>query len=267
VSALCGFVLAGGRRGLVLASIPTSAFILGALALVPLVDRLALWIVPVVYLGVVLFVDTTVRRTAIANRRWRAVWAIAASVAIALVLPLSLDVFSLGWAQYRLGRWPTGNNGVDDRTGVGWLMAQRREGDVVITTQMGAPAVWWYGNAALSDPAGGRALPGGTPILEAALDAAAACPPDPLERLLTRYRRALIYSGFEDQPVGFPALLVERLSRRGTVVAEGRFDLHGYAAVVDLGDRTEPVADVGVAPGAGTARLSGCIVGRAAARW
>jgi hypothetical protein len=267
VSAFCGFVLAGRHRGPVLAALPLSAFVLGALALVPLVDRLALWVVPVSYLGAVLFVEETVRRAANAGRSWRPAWVMAVLAATALVVPVSLDVFSRGWIDYRFGRWPTGNNGVDDRAAVRWLMGQRRVGDVLITTQMGAPAVWWYGNAPVSDPAGGRALPDGTPILEAALEAAGTCPPDPLDTLLAGPRRVLIYSGFQDQPAGFSALLVQRLSRRGTVVAERHFDLNGHAAVVDLGAAEEPagaVSDTGVAR---PIALRGCVVGRPARRW
>jgi hypothetical protein len=268
VAAFCGFVLAG-RRGLVLAALPLSAFALGALALVPLIDRLALWVIPVSYLGVVLFLDETSRQAATARGGRRALWGAAALVAIALVVPVSADVFSDGWTAYRAGRWPTGNNGVNDREAVRWLMMQRRAGSVLITTKMGAPAVWWYGEAPLADPVEGRALPDGTAILEAALDPGGRCPPDPLDEALTGPLRVLVYSGFQDQPVGFAALLVERLARRGgTIVAERRFDINGYAAVVDLAATEnhagrDAVATASVQP----VPLHGCIAGRPARRW
>jgi hypothetical protein len=265
LSAVAGFLLAGRQVGAVLAAMPLSAFAWAGVGLVPVHDRLALWTAPALYLGIVCFVERAVRRTRATERRFlRGAMAAAAIVA---VTPLVTDIFDRGWVEYRDGRWPTGNHGLHDRTAVRWLLGQRRAGDVIVTTRMGAPAVWWYGVVAIGNPSAGRTLSDGTSILLAAIDRAGTCTRDPLLDLLSGHRRVLMYVGFPDEPPGFIDLLLARLSQVGTIVTERRFDLVGRTAIVELGGPT-PRTDVPAAPAAGpTSALRGCIEGRPAERW
>jgi hypothetical protein len=240
-----------------------SAFVWAILGLVPVHDRLALWMVPALYLGIAFCLEGALRP----SHHRRAVRWLAAVAAIALVVPLSLNIFDRGWLEYRAGRWPEGNGGMDDRTGIEWLLGQQRAGDIVIATRMSTPALWWYGDVPVGDPHAGRTLADGTPILQAALDRAAACPRDALLDLVTGHRRALMYVGFPDEPAGFSNLLLTRLSRVGTVTAEHRFGLVGHAAVIDLGTPALHELSAGHDAAVPDVPLSGCLVGLPAARW
>ena len=97
---LCGFAMAERRLGVVLAAVPLSALALGALRVVPLHDRLALWIVPALYLGVALFVDGGVRRARPSSaRHWGLRLLMVVSVA-ALAGPVCADIIARGWLEY-----------------------------------------------------------------------------------------------------------------------------------------------------------------------
>src|SRR5690606_15787573 len=61
MAACAGFAALGGRTGALLASVPLSAFVFSIARLAPMQDRLALWIVPVMYLGMALLADWSVR--------------------------------------------------------------------------------------------------------------------------------------------------------------------------------------------------------------
>jgi len=265
ISAVAGFFLAGRRIGPVLAAMPFSSVVLGALGIVPLEDRLALWMVPVMYLGIATFVEGAVRQARIADRR--PVRLTVAAVAIGLAGPMCADIVDRGWLEYRAGRGPTGNGGTDDRSSVRWLMDQRRAGDVMITTEMGAPGVWWYGAVPIGDVPAGAVTEEGMPILAAALEPGDSCPPDPLEDLLRGRRRVLMHVGFPDQATGFSDVLLARLSRLGAIVGERRFDLIGHAAVVELGTPEPPGLATAGARAENAPALGGCLVGRPAHRW
>ena len=187
------------------------------------------------------------------------------AVLAALVAPVSADIVGRGWREYRGGRWPHSNQGLQDRDAIRWLLARRQPGDVIITTRLGAPALWWYGEVPVHGPSAGGAMPDGTPILEAAREPGHACDSGSVTELMCGYRRALVYSGFPDQPAGFVDLLLDTLAPAGAVAEERHFDLLGHAAVVELGSAA-----------AGRARrarvvegvtLDGCVSLAPARRW
>ena len=186
----------------------------------------------------------------------------------ALAGPVCGDIIARGWREYRYGRSPDSNHGLNDRAAVGWLMDQRRPGDVVMTTHLGVPAFWWYGGIPLSGPSAGGTLPDGTPIVEVGIRSGDECAPDHLRALLGDRRRVLVYSGFPDQPAGFDDLLLARLSAYGTVTAERRFAASSRAAVLEL--RAAPgvsgATDVAAAVAPATP-LDGCIGGMVTERW
>ena len=166
--AACGFAY-GARPalGLVFATVPLSAFAFAGLRLVPLYQRLSLWIVPALYVGLALIVDRVVRfgRDAYHRRQWTYL-TLAALFALA-ALRLCDDIFGRGKEDMRVARPPDNKHELDDRAAVRWLMRQRQPGDAVMTTHLGWPAVWWYGGIPIgnSEAAAGR-LPDGSAMLK-----------------------------------------------------------------------------------------------------
>jgi hypothetical protein len=266
LAALCGFGLAWRRLGMFLTVMVASAFALGALALVPLHDRLSLWIVPALYLGIAFFVDAAARvaRDGWVRRRWLPM--MPALAALAVVVSLGKDIVDRGVHELRFGREAGSNHGLDDRAAIGWLMRQRQPGDALMTTHFGLPAVWWYGGIAVGDANAGERLRDGSPILRAAhADSAPDCAPDALRHALGHRDRVLVYSGFPETPDGFDDLLIGRLSDLGVVTAHREFALISRAAVIDL--RPGSTVRGSAAPRAEGARPPGCVLLSPARRW
>lgn len=276
LSAAGGFALsASPLLGVVLAPVLLSAFVLGALGLVPLYQRVSLWVVPALYIGIALFADSAVRfgRNAYRRRSWtRAAFA----VVIALIgFQLCADVFRRGKQHLQVGRPVNSNHELDDRTAVKWLMEQRQPGDAVMAmTLLSLPAVWWYGRIPISDPAlgGSRHSDGGPVLVVEYASPRAACGPNELGAALDGRRRVLVYFGFgSDRPPGFEDLVLESLGRLGVIAATRAFAENGRAAVVNLTLRPQPQgtvvdADRTGAPANALAR-DGCISVRPARRW
>ena len=122
-----------------------------ACALMPLYERLSLWFVPALYLGIALSAD-------------RAVWLLrekplkhcvdefaAAAVAIATVVrPSAWISLNAGFRTFALER--PARQQSRDRRPRGCRMADGssgRPGDVLITTHHALPAIWWYGGVSL----------------------------------------------------------------------------------------------------------------------
>jgi hypothetical protein len=141
VAAGAGFVF--GRRphlGAPFASVPVSALLLASCRLVPLYERLSLWVVPALYVGIALLLDAAVGR--LRRRPSQASWqraALATGAAI-LALVVSGDIVRRGVFDLRHGRPSRNNHQLDDRAAVDWLIAQRRPQDVLVTTHLGLPA-------------------------------------------------------------------------------------------------------------------------------
>ena len=275
LAAASGFVLLMRARpalGLTLAMIPLCALVFAAVRLVPLYERLSLWVVPALYVGIAFSADSSVRRGhgAFVRRNW-----IALSVAVALAsvaFPACSDIVYRGKNSMR-DRPFASNHQLDDRTAVRWLLMKHMPGDALITTHLSLPAVWWYGGMTFSNP--GRddsGQPERSPILEAHAATGSEClRATGLREALQGRRRAIVYLGFrfDDEPKGFDDLLLASLRELGTMTAAGRFAELNFAAVFDLGVPTAappPIArdqDSGHAPG----RANGCLTLRPAARW
>lgn len=229
-------LVAGAPRPLawLMATVPLSAFVLASLQLVPLFERLSLWIVPSLYVAVALLADRALRRPATPlPLAWRQRGL--AGIAVVAVALVGADVVRRGAGEMR--RTTGSNHALDDRRGVAWLLQQGRPGDVVLTTRLALPAVWWYGGVDLGAPGGSR-LADGSPVMEVAYRAPGeACDEASLARALRGRDRALVYFGFrfDDVPAGFDGLLIDRLLELGTVRAVETFASTGRAVVVDLG--------------------------------
>ncbi|HEY6360698.1 MAG TPA: hypothetical protein VIX63_06315, partial [Vicinamibacterales bacterium] len=272
--AACGFALSVSRPlGVILAAMTVSAFPYAALRLVPLQARLALWIVPAVYMGIAIFCDSAVRftRNALVRRRWTRL--LLAGGMTFLGFSLCVDISRRGLEDYRHGRPRDDKQGLDDRAAVHWLMLQSRPGDAWMTTRLAMPAIWWYGGMPLTgaDSAGGRD-PNGGPIFEVGYsESESECRQHALDITIRGQRRVLVYSGFPDVPDGFDDLLLGRLAALGTLREHRRFAVIGRAAVFDLTLPATP-DDVAALPPlswrrAPPPRLGGCVVARPAKRW
>lgn len=265
LAALAGVVIAWrqSRLALFVSLVPLSAAVWTLFRLVPLGDRVSLWMVPALYVGIALAIDGGVRVWSSGRRRTAA--SIVAAGVTGLVGVMALLEIANGRGVLMRGRQAT-NHGFDDRSAVQWLMAQRETGDALISTRNGLPALWWYGSIPIRVP---KAHPDGGPIFELS-QANAPCDHRSIATMLSKQRRVLVYLGWmDDRPIGLDELLVLRLREIGTIVASRDF-ARGRGLVVDL--RTPavdapfpPPADVG--PSLDASRLDGCLRLLPARRW
>ena len=237
-----------GRRDLALlfATVPAAAVLLTALRVVPFYERLTLWMVPSLYVGVALLADVAwvsliagrpgagrsedrplqpseVRRGRPSGRPTPRVTAAAAVLVIVGLLCGDITVRGL---QEGVGRARSvgDNHRLDDRAAVRWLKSEKQPGDVWITTHYGVPAIWWYAGIA------------GERIIEVGhRPDGPECRDDGLVAALAAAPRVLVYLGFrfDDVPPGFDDLLVRRLSALGSVTAFRPFAGASDALIVD----------------------------------
>jgi hypothetical protein len=234
--AAAGFAFSRSRLAAVFAIVPVSAFAYAIAGLVPLYERFSIWIVPALYVGVMLLAD----RAALAipsawhDRRW-----MQGAVSIATLLltfQLVTDIVSRGYDALDVPP-PIDSHQLNDRSAVRWLRAQRRPGDTLVTTRLGGPAIWWYGRISIAHPDSNAIRSEGYvmtyeppgPRCRASLDV----PPDT--------HRLLVYLGFPDVPDGFERLLKQTLDQAGMTTGYQEYADSGRVFVVDL-DRRSPNA-------------------------
>ena len=260
--------------GFVILSVPATAFVLAAVRLVPLSDRLALWTVPAVYAAVAVAVDDLITRvrSSFGARDWvRGVFA--APLAVVAVWACA-NVVERGRIQFTVGG---GNHELDDRRSIRLLMAQRQPGDVLLTTHLGLPAVWWYGMVPISEPNFGSRHPqDGAPIFEVThlYPDAHGCRGrrrTQLGEALAGSRRAAVYLGFAARvPPEFPNLVLDELSALGAVVVYRQVG-EGITAIFDLtlppNSWRSSVDVVGDRTAVPSGRDAGCVGVRIARRW
>jgi hypothetical protein len=225
LAALAGFA-AGAAAGRPLAwcfaTVPVAAILLTALRLVPFFERITLWLVPALYVGVALLADVAWNAAA---RRGRISMRVPAAVAF-MAAALSCGDIAVRGAQAGVDRARSAdeNHALDDRAAVRWLNAQKQPGDVWMTTHYGVPAIWWY--AGIHDQR----------IVEVAHQPEGPeCRTDTLSAALGDAPRVLLYLGFrpDDVPRGFDDLLVGQLSRLGAITGYRPFASAGQALVFD----------------------------------
>jgi hypothetical protein len=226
LAAFAGFIAgaASGRSlALFCASVPIAAILLTALRLVPFYERITLWVVPALYVGVALLADIALQAGRPSGRPKSI--RLAAVVSLIVAALLSGDIAVRG-ALDGVGRARSAsdNHALDDRAAVRWLNAQKRPGDVWMTTHYGVPAVWWYAGIDQERIIEVRQQPEGSGCRNDALTAAVADAP-----------RVLLYLGFrfDDVPPGFDDLLVGRLSQLGSITHYRPFANASQALVID----------------------------------
>ena len=267
-TAVAGFVFAPRLvMGIAFATAPLTAFLLAGV--VPLYQRFALWTVPALYAGVAMLADRAVMSARSADtRRWLRY---GTTVAIAAaVLPLAAAIVARGVDDFRHTRVPDTNRGLDDRASTRWLLEQRRPGDAVLSTRLGWPALWWYGQMqpAASIDAGRVAghvshyqvdyLPSGPDCGE-------------LREAMKPHTRALVHIGFPDLPEGYGELLLRHLDQIGAIASYRQFGHVGFVAVVDLHTPGAEQRSLDLIPlprrGPAPERLAGCIDVKPAVLW
>jgi hypothetical protein len=267
---LAGVLFAQPRLfGYLVAAVTLSLCVLAAMRLVPLYERFAIWVVPSLYLAIALCVDAGIRAGWNAYSQRRHVRAATAALVTAAVLWLCGNVAAQGWHVIQIARPDNSNHQLDDRMAVEWLLSQHERGDVVLTTRLALPAVWWYGGAPVSSPTLGGFLRDRIPILEVDhVEQGRACHSDDLRGALLTYRRALVYLGFrfDDVPRGFDDFLLQELRRIGRVTESQRFPGVTRAFVVDIVPPRQESARATVLLDSPTP-TTGCISVQPARRW
>ena len=249
VAAVAGFAFTRERRrplAIMFATVPLAGILLTTLHFVPFFERLVLWMVPAIYVGVALLVPGT----------WSGTWHVPGTYlartwyvpGTCLALLIAADVAYLGVDDLKARPAPT-NHRLDDRSTVRWLAAREQPGDVWLTTHLALPAIWWY------------APDSAAPVLEIGYaDPGPDCHPDDLPHALDGAVRALVFTGFhfDDQPPFFDDLLLDRMTAIGQMTAYRGFDDVSRAAIVDrrLTSRRERGDQV-----------PGCLRARQARRW
>ena len=234
ISVALGVALAPARMlGIAAGLVVLSGFALAVLRIMPLYERLSLWFVPALYLAIALLAD---RGVWVFQRKpfKRAAMNLATAFVIFLMVgTVSLDIVDRGIQDFRFGRPLDSNHITDDRGALAWLMEQREPGDVLITTHHAQPAVWWYGRVPISAGGGGAFPDGGRIFAAEYYDSSRACRGRGLETAIDPRHKVLVYFGFVDTPPGFDDLLLEQLSKIGTVTALRHFPGASRAAVID----------------------------------
>ena len=262
-AALAGLLLTRHRvLGILFLTVPLSAVLLGVLRVVPLHDRFALWMVPSLYVGITLLLDSGLHHLSTATRAKR--WMLAAPALAAVVLAAlpAGDVIAQGRRHLDIGVRPDNNHGVDDRSAVRWLLTEARPGDAIVTTRLGWPAIWWYGKIPmLPRPPGGK-LPGGIPMIEMFHEAQHPQCTAALTALAAQHKRLIVYIGFPDHLLEFRDVVVSELRKVGRIVETRDFAALSKVLVVHPGN---PELQ-GVTPPAGDEE-PGCVGVGLARRW
>ena len=224
---------------------------------------------PALYVGIALAVDVAARLAAHASGRRRLLPLAAAVVVMLGVAPLAYDIGKRGIETFDV-RPPSSNHLLDDRSAVRWLMAHRQPGDVVLSTFLALPALWWYGGISVGPPTLGDRLPDASPLLEVKYFAPGEpCRADAFGAALAGHSRALVYFGFrfDDVPRWFDDLLLDRLSAFGEMSVLKAFADRSRVVIFDLRGRGRPAtARYGALDSAGE-KMLGCLGVQPARRW
>ena len=242
LTAVCGAIALMLRRpaaGVLLLLMPLSGVLFAIAHVVPMKDRLALWMVPAIYAGVAVAAGDAFER-AFERRSWRRTPVLALSLVLSVAaLVVGYDIVTRGNESIII----RGNNhGFDDARSVRLLARQRQPGDAWLATHFSLPAVWWYGEVSVAEPERGGRMPSdpggrlfemthkyfGTP------ECRKGEPLRDLQETLSGVSRVLVYLGFDSRiPEGFQELVLDRLSRLGARVAYRGYD-QGITAIYDL---------------------------------
>jgi hypothetical protein len=253
----------GGLLAVLYGALPLCAFIYAGVRAVPFVERLALWVVPPLYVGVASLTGWAARMilaeargltVGVAPPRLTGTRMLVGFVSSIAAFSVAFDIFSRGYPDFAPPP-RSENHLLDDRSAVGWLKSQREPSDIMMTTHLGLPALWWYGGSTVSGLLATRMEQSADiPALEVRyVPNGAECQPNAVREALRGHDRVLVYLGFrfDDVPRGFDDLLMQRLSELGAVVGYRRFADFSRAAIFEL--HAQPSAPPAAFLGIGTA--------------
>jgi hypothetical protein len=241
VAVAAGLVFATATRGpvgLLFATAPFSLALLAVLRLVPPFERLALWVVPLLYTAVAFCADASVWFLQRSYSRRRIVPFALALATGAAALTVSADIYTRGRVEFEARG--ASNYGLDDRRSVRLLLRLLRPGDALMTTHFGLAGIWWYSGLSIAgpDPAGGQ-LHDGTPMFEIGhTEEESECPrwEQEMETALSGRSRAVVYLAFRLNvlPGGFDSLVLQYLGKRGELVGYQEYAEESILAAFDL---------------------------------
>jgi hypothetical protein len=253
------------------AAVPLSAFALAGLRIVPLHERLSLWVVPALYVAVALFVDGAERLWLGGRKHRNGIRSGAALVLGIIAFVLCFDILNRGKDDFLISRPRQTNHEVDDRSAVRWLMARLQPGDVLMAPRLSLPALWWYGGVPISDPEAGTRLPDGTPVIRVEHNwPGSRCELSELRDVLRNHPRVALYLGFryDEWPKGFDEWLFEMLTELGTITADKGFAQASRATIVDFRMPGKTVEHARPDPAyAQSPRPNGCLSAIPSQRW
>lgn len=274
-AAITGFVFAAVRHGLfglAFAAVPVSALALGILQIVPPFERLGLWCVPPLYVGLAACADAAVWGASQKQWRWPVIRLGAASAVFLVAGSVSLDIARNGINELR-ARKPDNNYGLNDRRAVERVRGLRKPGDPILTTHFGLAGLWWYSGVNISDPDAGAYL-GNSPIFEITHETRkrrCAHYRAVMDEVLQRTGRAVLYLGFRMnvEPEGFDRLVFDELARRGATAGYGRYAELSHVAAFDFRQPPDGASDRFFTNGGSKPAppLRGCVAIRPARRW
>jgi len=262
--------------GALLLLMPLSGVLFAIAHVVPMKDRLALWMFPAIYAGVAVAAGYAIER-AFELRSWRGMPVLALSLVLSVsALVVGYDIVTRGNENIII----RGNNhGFDDARSVRLLARLRQPGDAWLATHFSLPAVWWYAEVPVADPERGSRMPGdpggslfeithkyfGTP------ECRKGEPLRDLQETLSGVSRVVVYLGFDSKiPDGFQELVLDRLSHLGARVAYRAYG-EGITAIYDLRQPPDIPAGREVTPVALSndlvKTLDGCVGISLARRW
>lgn len=208
-----------------------SAALFAYLHLVPLLVRLALWIVPSLFLATAIAVQGVVAGLRAIRRPRLALTAAAAAAIIGAALIYSWKPVIGETIDLALGT-PL----LDDRHAIAWLTEQHTPGDLTIFVSSATTARLWY------DP-----TPRLTPAKMALTTPAHPdCDRQTLATATRGYRRVLAYSGVRYIPyLDSYHILHDQLAQIGNIVHTEQFGQLGIVYVVELNDQPGPASTEG----------------------
>lgn len=231
---LAGVLVAIWHRvefGLLLAVSLASAVLFSLLHLVPLAVRLALWVVPVLFIAAACCVSAGAALIGHAWHErvnlpwWKTGMRLGAGALAAAALLIAVPMAQQTSAILSQDR------DLDDRGAIKWMIDQHRPGDLVLLVSGAGRAAAWFDSE-------GRLNPTQSVV---SVPAGPECDPQALSRATAGYKRVLAYAGVRYMPYTETyQVLRNRLAELGEIKQTQHFGKLGLVYVVELSGRPAP---------------------------
>jgi hypothetical protein len=220
-----GVLVAARRRlayGFLLLGPVATGFALGLLRIVPLAGRLALWLVPAVYLAIAVAAEALSRQLVRVWRSHGAPGKARVGIVLASVVALALGGLVVRPAAASAVRRPPQAGGVDDKAAMAFLAGIRHPGDLILVTASAYPAAQWYGTPDIRSAA----------RIVKPVASGPNCTPTTMISVAKGFTRVLAYTGAPSSSTPHrDDILRWRLSEMGRIVQERSFATPGSASL------------------------------------